>query len=237
MYNHLIPAAVTAALAIGAGPALAATISIDTFTTVQRVQDGSTVDPANPTTSEIAAPEVLGGVRFLSVEDNNDGAPGNTILTAGDGTLEYSNVVGVNGTATLGYDGINDGVFNPLAFLVDLTPTTRELFFTLDAFDQVAEGLNVTIDIFSLGGGLSSFSAPTVSGGTPSVSLAVFSGNADFSQVSGIRFTATGTTDALDGSISGIGVSPIPLPASSMLLLGGLGGMVAVGARRRRKHS
>jgi len=48
-----------------------------------------------------------------------------------------------------------------------------------------------------------------------------------------VYFVATGRNDAVGGLIDNVSLAPIPLPASGLLLLAGLGGMAAL--RRRKK--
>ena len=48
-----------------------------------------------------------------------------------------------------------------------------------------------------------------------------------------LRFSAGGTNDSLGGLIDNVSVSPVPVPAAGLMLLGGLGGLAALRRRKR----
>lgn len=87
----------------------------------------------------------------------------------------------------------------------------------------------------------------SINGGSPIITLAATaiagSGAAGFVgamfepiYATVVRFTVLSGNDGYgfaDGALAGIGIAPIPVPAAGMMLLGGLGGLVAL--RRRKK--
>jgi hypothetical protein len=70
------------------------------------------------------------------------------------------------------------------------------------------------------------------------VAFTQFVGNVNWSSIGALQFFAqTGPNSdvpALDGAIGRISVEVIPLPASALLLLGGMGGLGALRLRKKR---
>jgi hypothetical protein len=225
-------------------PAVTAATLIDDFTTFQRVRDTPTVDP---TASNIVAPEAIGGWRSMNVSTSPQNAPttdGATTLRAGpttvrpDGILSFSNEDGHTGIGTIVYNangaGLDDGVGLPG---YDLTSggIDDRFFFALNSFD-ISGAANFVMTVEDTGGGLGTFTELLDVTFDPFLRFSEVVGVVDFTKVSSLTFRIESTTDSFDGSISSISV--VPLPASALLLLGGLGGfagMSAAARRRRRK--
>ncbi len=215
--------AVVAATALIAPAANAVTI-IDDFTTFQRVEDAPS---GFPNASVVLAPEAIGGTRSMSVATNPVGDIAGTVLEADSGILSFSNQDGQVGIGTVSYSFAS----------TDLTSggVDDRFFFALNSFDLVgAANFTLTIEDAAMNVGV--FTEALDAMFDPFLRFVDVVGPVDFTQVTSLVFEIESTTNSFDGSISSISV--VPLPASALLLLGGLGGFAGVSAsakRRRRK--
>lgn len=237
MDMKILAAAASGALLLGAGQTVAATI--DSFVTDQSVADQPT--GTQPTNSEVAASEALGGYRDLYVTTSGT-QEADSVLRAGivDNVLSFSNQAGISGTAWVTYDG-NDGD----ATTVDTTglgganlskgDPTAGLLFEVISLD-IAGGLTAGIEAWDMNGENAIFQGPVSAGGDTFVPFASFitttAGTFDWTDVGALQFFAIADDD-VDARIGPI--TAVPLPASALLLLGGLGGLSAVGMRRRKR--
>lgn len=222
-------AASSVALMVSTIPALALTVTFDSFDTAQEVSD---VSGLNDSTVTSLGGDIFGGSRRMIAENTASIPPGNnaTSLKVGGGVLSFSNENGATGKGTVVYDGGGAGLGNLMIgnnpfFLFNVTNVSFELGdidFTAIAFD----GAN-TIE----------YNEKVDADFNPQLTLAEFAGGDpfDFTNVEYVSFIVdtTGLTGRIDGQIDGITLNAIPLPASALLLLGGLGGLA--GLRRRRK--
>lgn len=236
----IMATAASAALLMGAGQAAAAVITIDTFDTPQAVADEPIVAPPQPQGSEVAAAEAIGGWRDLYVETDDTGNTAATTLEAGGGVISFTNETFTTGRGSLTYDG-NDG--DPAA--VDIDGLGGLDFFTGPLgtpgffFEVITLDLPFVVEItaWDLSGAVTDFGGPVSASGTPFAPLTAFSNAAfDWNNVGALQISAdssgTQKVDAAIGSIT-VDTGVIPLPASALLLLGGLGGLSAFGRRRK----
>lgn len=232
------------ALLVTGAPAFAATfLVIDSFADQQRVQDTPTNNPNN---SQISA-DVLGGYRDLAVRNTsaNGSAEGATELHVTGGNLKFSNVAGARGEGFLTYDGNDDATsvdttgLGGVNFLVGTNPY---LFFSEPEdvkFDNTAFFRVTAWDMF---GGEAVYEETLTAGYDPRLFLSQFTTTEgfNFGSIGALQFfvSSTNLADSVDGAIAQIelradDVAPIPLPASGLLLLGGMGGLTFL--RRRKK--
>jgi hypothetical protein len=216
---------------------------IDSFGDQQRVQDTPTNNPNN---SQVAA-DVLGGFRDLEVlntdaDGNNEGA---TELHVTGGNLKFSNVAGAQGEGYLTYDGnddptsVNTTGLGGVNLLIGANPY---LFFAEPddvKFDNTAL---FQVKAWDMNGGTAFYEETLTPTYDPRLFFSAFTTTAgfDFGNLGALQFfiSSTGLADSVDGAITQIevradDVAPIPLPASGLLLLGGMGGLTFL--RRRQK--
>ena len=230
--------AASAALLVGAGHASAAVITIDTFDTAQAVSDAPFA--GQPQGSEAFADEAIGDYRDLYVDTDADGNFGATTLEVSGGELTFNNESGVTGSGWVTYDGLDGdpltvdttglGGFDFLdgagaGFLVDVVRLDLPFLVTVTAWDMFGQE--------------TSFTSEVSASGEPFLPLAAFGNDLfNWNAVGALQFFAdsngTGNVDAAISSIK-VDTGVIPLPASALLLLGGLGGFSAFGLRRKRK--
>jgi len=242
---------------------MAASILIDDFTTGdQTVEDL----PDNfPNASNVPAGDAIGGNRDMSVLTSNQfnpEGPGDTSLSVDtteiapspasgmiQGVLSFDNVGGSLGNGLIVYDGNGtqgdldiDGLGG-----VDFTMggDLDRFFFDVVRADNV---FDITVRVYgdtASGSGVSTFVEnidPDAPGGfDPFLRFTEFDTGADltnFENVGALSFEITSVDPAVDGALASISV--VPLPASALLLLGGLGGFAGLSAanrRRRRKEA
>ncbi|MGC9418489.1 MAG: VPLPA-CTERM sorting domain-containing protein [Rhodovulum sp.] len=250
---------VIALTALAAPAASAATIVIDDFSASGSVASKLN---GNPATTDVSDTGILGGNRFMWVSTDNTTQDFGTTFSAGGGKLTYGNDSGATGQAVLVYDGGGAGTdfsftFNDLPTGVssniavdtdglggiDLDPANDPLVsaFTFSGSDFDVNG---TADFWAYAwdtsGNLTTYFEEIQDVNfSESLFLAAFTEDSnntsafDWNNVGALAFSIEANTNNFDGTIDAITV--VPLPASALLLLGGLGGLAGVSARRRRK--
>lgn len=256
-------AAGAAATALAASGAAASTIVIDDFTDSQLVQDL----PGNFPNSSVISGGMFGGTRYLEA-GNADGITSGTQLNSQSGRLTFDNSSGTNGVGYIVYDGTTDrsaatntdiGVAVNTSGLSEniLLDTEGSTFFSFDLnnFNPGSGGSTALFSAYAwdTAGNLAMFDE--IVGGapiSPNLFLDEFSGDAiDWTQVGALAFkvdSQPGTSsllggaafggDNFDGTVGAISVGTVPLPASVLMLMSGLGlffGFSTVSARRPSK--
>lgn len=235
--NFLKISSVVAITALIAPGAMAAEIMIDDFEAAQRVQD--LASGPFPQSSTINDGSILGLSRALSVVTSPQNATqpvaGSVLESTGAGglpvsdALVFSNSGNQVGVATVVYDGdggglgdLTDGGFLDKFFFEVLSADLSGTIFTT----TVDDGTNSGTFVENIGATFDPFLR---------FSEAVFAG-VDFSNVASLTFTFDSNgIQSFDGTLGSISV--VPLPLSSLLILGGLGGLAGANAvsKRRRK--
>lgn len=238
--RKLLGAAASAAVLCTGAQAFAATLVIDDFSDEQRVQDA----PGFAPNSSQLAGSMLGGYRDLAV--TNTSADGSNLaateLNVTGGNLKFSNVAGARGEGTLTYDGDDDPTTVNTSGLggVNLLIGTDPYFYFASPptvpFDNVAL---FRATVWDVDGNTATYEELLDADYDPQLSFSEFAG-VDFSRIGALQFfiSSTGTNDSVDGAVTQIevragDVAPVPLPASGLLLLGGMGGLSFL--RRRKK--
>jgi len=260
-------AAVALAASFGASAATATTIEImiDDFSVNQFLSAGPGENPATSTVTGPEA-NIIGGVRHMKVETDPT-TPAGTFLSAFEGVLDFANAPENTGTGWLVYDGTDDrdGLAEPatvagLSFGATVNPTGLDAdllmgfptgFFRFSAtnFDQEFPGsLLFSAFAWDMGGNtVGFFEAIDPLTFSPILGYDEFRadwndpasglGGFDWGSVGALAFRIDSVEQGFDGQIGPITAHPIPLPASALLLLGGLGSLAgwSVAAKRRRK--
>ena len=238
MTKYFLGTIAAAGLTLAAAPALAVTLTIDNFDGSQRV-----TDTGGTSASQVAGSGIIGDYRDLQV--TNTVADGDstdaTELRATNGSLRFSNIRNARGEGVITYDGDDDPTtlnttgLGGINFLIGPSP---RFFFDVpaDGFDNDANAF-FSAFVYDMEGRQVSYSENLQAGFSPFLPFEQLTGDADFDfgNVGALQFriSTTDTIDNIDGQINGIEVAAIPLPASGLMLLAGLGGFGAL--RRFRK--
>ncbi len=249
---------------MGATGALAATVTVDNFSVDQSVS--ATGGPTSSTVCS-SEDNILGGCRYMQVATDGPSQNGtsleasqsvlefaNNSSSTGTGWIVYDGSadrssatfygdvagenldVAVNSTGLGGYDflmGMSDGFFE----------------FSADNFDNLAPGaLEFSAFAFDLSGNTVSYSESIDPlSFSPILAFSDFRsdwndpnsglGGFQFDNVGALAFRVDSTAVGFDGQITQITAAVVPLPASALLLLGGIGGFGGLAAAKRRRKS
>lgn len=194
--------------------------------------------------SQVAAP-VLGGYRDLYVENTpepgEDPVPLGTTLVVNGGDLSFNNQSGQSGFGQVAYDGDDDTPTSDsdidITGLggVDLTYgfTSASFFFEVLRTDG---DFTFEAQVWDMAGNTHIYSESIFGSFSPLLSFGVFtSEGVNMMDVGAVVFSVRSNgTESVDGALGSISV--VPLPASALLLLGGLGGLAGMSSMRRRRR-
>jgi hypothetical protein len=264
--STLAAAAVATSFAVSMASASTITIMIDNFTDRQSVYDEPPAGLTTESTlGGLSTDNTIGGVRHLKVETDSVNQESGTLLIAQNNGLSFNNAEGTTGTGWLILDGTTDmgaKTFFPTVAGLDFGASvntdglnadllmgfpTGYFRFSASEFDHTNVG-DLLFSAFAWdmdGRSVGYFEAIDPFAFDPVLWYHQFQatwgveGQAgfDWGNVGALAFRVQSTTDGFDGRIGPITAHPIPLPASALLLLGGLGGLAgwSAAAKRRRK--
>ncbi len=229
MRSTIMALTAVAALGFSVSQVSAATLIVDSFDTNQSVGD-----PNGVSTSSVVG-GMIGGTRTLDVVNTAGSADNATTLDVAASQLFFSNKAGAEGIGTLFYNG---GGFGLGSLLAGSNTVSKSFINFAVAFFDNDSNVDITVNgIDGNGGTISYFENVKGTGFSPNLRFKDFAGfmNFDFTDVASLEFIVStdGLGPNIDGAINAISISAVPLPASSLLLLGGLGGLMAM---RRRKN-
>lgn len=227
MKLRIFGASAIAAMMLTAVPAMAATVVLDDFNDAQSAID----KPYSGSTSSNSIPYMT-GTRTLTAEVTTFGSgdpQATTTLESGGGALSFSNKDGATGKGTLTYTNLGNIVLGAVPFF----------FFDVGVFDNVAD---FAVSVLDGSGGTSTYQEVLQTGFSPTLYFSQFTGSADFTDVAELSFMIDttnvpefGAVTSVDGSLDRITISAVPVPASGLLLVTALGGVVALRRRKARK--
>ncbi len=236
MQPKVLVSALVAGLVLGPAQASAVSLLIDDFVTAQRVSDVPGLGLVN--VSQAASPTSLGGYRDLSVSTGGASADA-TDLRAEGGILSFSNNALEVGEGFITYDGDDDpATVNTTGlggenFLIGPSP-----FFDFEVISSDAD-LYISVTAWDMSGETAFYeeTLPPLNQLVTQLPLSQFtlsSAGFDWSDIGALQFYVRAPGPNLDGALSTITLNAVPLPASALLLMGGLGGLAAFGGRRKR---
>lgn len=233
-FTATVSAAALVALTAPAG--MASSILIDDFSTFQRVVDVPFAAGEENTNDEPGIGD-FGALRTMTIASSG-GNQASSLTSTGSSSgftppnvLQIANSPTASSVATVSYDFAGPPV--------DLTMsgTNNKFFFEfplVNPFDLLGSKLTTTVHYFDGVNTVSSSVTEDLDEFTsPFTNFSAFSVGTDFENVTSLAFSFDAVTD-FDGTLNSISV--VPLPASALLLLGGLGGLAGLGATRRRRR-
>lgn len=247
MKNFSKIASIAAVATLATAPmATAASLLIDDFTTAQEV--GFTPSGIVPQSSQVNGPGILGGYRDMWVNTIGPNTTLGTKLEAGtvfdpEGELQFSNADAVVGQGLIVYDGSNVATslatINPLGLGgIDFTLGGLFTWFEFEVSSFESDLLFEAV-VSDMTGGSAWYTEilPPIGLFSPILPLTDFVGTVDWTDVGALAFRVTAQGPGYDGAIKSIKISAIPLPASALLLLGGLGGLAGLSAAAKRRRA
>ena len=232
--------AITTIAVLAAPAAMAAPILIDDFSdaTTQFVGD----DPFMGIIagSEVTGLPVPGGARDLYVETAPTKSLGTTLVVE-NGDLTFNNDSGQAGYGQVAYDG-TDGAPTSRTDIdidglggIDLTFGLTSASFFFEVLDADGDFTFRAI-VWDMLGNTHTYAEDIFGSFSPVLSFTEFTdAGVDMTDVGALVFEVESNgTAAVDGRLGSISV--IPLPASALLLLGGLGGLAGFGSSKRRRR-
>ena len=197
------------------GAAVAAT-TLDDFTTTQRVQD--LPDPAGtfPTTSTDGNRTLTASAVALGTDTED---VGDVVMKSDVGRLSYSSAFNIGGEGNADYDVSATGDFGlARSFDVDFISTDNPYQLSVGVEDGDGNASEVTKSVSAADNGMQLRYV-----------VSSFDDSVDFGNLStlSLNFDSAGEAE-VDTAIDTFSVSPIPVPAGGVLLVGGLAGLGAV---------
>lgn len=227
--------ALAGAAMLVSSPAMSMAILIDDFDAFQEVVDVPVLPQVS--TSTLVDGSIFGGSRTLTVATDPSSISGSVLRSTGTpsgfnppSALTFSNGALQRGVATVEYNGNGAG-------LGDLTNGgLLDRFFFEVLFADLA-GTELQTTVVDGDGDSDTFIETFDAGFDPFTRFSSFDAAVDFDDVASLSFVFdTVDVASFDGALGSISV--VPLPASVLFLIGGLGGLAGVSTvanRRRRK--
>ena len=224
--------AIVGLLLFVAPTAQAALFIIDNFDTgAQQATQTNVGTSSVSTVSGLLTSDTVGAARSLQVQVTaSDGLVSKLNGVTSVGRMLFSNDNGNTGIGTITWDANGAGLGG-----VDIVPDTNP-FFQAWVHDSDL-GVIMNIAITDTGNDTATYQASLASGAQfVNKALADFTnaGNVDFNSVDKIVMTLSGPS-AQDCSIDLVGITTTPAPEPTTMVLLGIGGVCALGARYRRR--
>lgn len=192
--------------------------------------------------SSVSSSSILGGTRNISLTVTTENSPNPATAVVANGTLDFSNSVGVSSTLTIIYDGGTDSVLTQNGFAPVNFAAGGNTFFRVSTLGDFA--LNSTIVLYSGVGNSQTYnfvlpSSPTLVNidlpfATPSSSTGVF----NITGVTAASVMINGITSA-DRSLdflSSNGSNQVPEPMTFAMVAFGIIGLVTSARKHRASN-